>query len=304
MPDPHESDLIREATAIFLRLRDDPDNPALRVERDSFLARGEAERTAYAKMLRAWEATGPERLGKKPGSGTLSMALIALGLAAGGALAFEPLRVALLADIVTRHDTATRQLASGDRITLDASSAVINETGPNVGEDARMVTLMRGAAFFEVESGGRPFTVTAGEVRVEVVGTNFEVGRFEDGGIVTVTEGAVDVALDDRSYRLSAGERLIWSDDAGPQVTDVAVEDGASWRTGVLVADGLTLAQIADVLDRRLPGEVVVVGRALAGTSVVGTFDLADPSSAVALLAELTGARVTSIPYVMTIVSP
>jgi transmembrane sensor len=70
----------------------------------------------------------------------------------------------------------------------------------------------------------------------------------------------------------------------------------ASWRDDVLVADGLSFAQIAEILDRRIPGRVILTDDALGQQTIVGHFDLSDAQGTLDLLAELTGAKVTSVP--------
>lgn len=297
MPDARETQLIREATDIFLRLRDNPDDFGLQQERDDFLARGAAERSAYQKMLQAWKVTEPT---KKTGPTTLSSVVFAGLIIATGYFAFEPARTALLADLSSRSQTKTAQLASGDQVVIDAASALIDDT-----ENAdRHVTLLRGAAYFDVVSNSRPFVVSTGNIRVEVTGTSFEVGQLDDEEIVTVTEGAVDVTIGDLTRQLVAGNQLSWSDDDGVRVTDIDITRAVGWRENTLVADGMTFGQIVAILERRIPGEILIASSALAQTPVVGTFDLNDPDSSLDLLIALTGAKAASVPYVMTIIRP
>lgn len=297
MQDTQNTKLIRHATDIFLRLRDDPDNPTLQQERDDFLARGEAERAAYAKMLQVWHVTEP---GKKQGSSTLSTILIAALLVAGGHAVYDRLRLLMLADISTGYATTTAQLASGDQVILDATSAIADDT-----EGAtRSVSLLQGAAFFEVETDARPFIVTAGDLRVEVTGTAFEVGYFDDGGIVSVTEGSVEVSINGQSWQIAAGEQFNWDGESSARLDALDIANAASWREDTLVADGMTFSQIAVVLDRRLPGDILITSERLARTPIVGTFDLSDPTSSLELLTELTGASAKQVPYVLTVISP
>lgn len=297
MPDKIQSKLISEATSIFLRLRDDPENAELQAERDRFLAQGDAARQAYAKMLHAWQITD---VGKRPGPSAV-VAALAISLALAGAYwAYEPLRVALLSDVSTRHTTLTAVLGSGDGVILDAGTALVDQTD----EGVRAVNVLRGAAYFDVESEPRAFVVTVGEARIEVTGTTFEAGHREEGGVVTVTEGSVDVALGQQSWALSVGDQLTWSDAGDGRVARVDVDTSVGWRSDVLVADTMTLAEIADTLERRMPGEIVIASASLRERAIVGTFDLSDPHGTLRLLADLTGASVTVIPSVVTILRP
>ncbi|MEL6206227.1 MAG: FecR domain-containing protein [Pseudomonadota bacterium] len=297
MPDAHQAKLIREATALFLRLRDDPDNADLREERDLFLARGDAEREAYAKMLKAWQVT---ETGKPSGPSALMIIAALSALIAGGYCAYDPVRVAMMSDVSTRYSTLEASLASGETVMLDAGSALADETDGQT----RSSTLLKGTAFFDVETGERPFVVTAGEARVRATGTAFEAGHWTGGGRVTVTEGAVEVTFEEDIWQLQAGNELTWSEQTGVQLRTVDVDSSVGWRTDLLVADALTFADIAKVLERRLPGEIVITSAALRTRSIVGTFDLSDPNGTLALLADLTGAKIISIPSVVTVIRP
>lgn len=294
MSNPNQNRLIRQATEIFLRLRDDPDNLDLLREKDAFLRRGEAEKTAYKKVLSVWQATDT---GKKPSSPKpLLIAGITMALAVGSYWGYQPLRILLVADLSTQTAPAKMQLVSGDKIILDAGSAVTDNSDDNV----RHVTLLRGAAFFDVDRNGQTFVVSSGDLQIEVLGTSFEVDQRVNGSVVTVTKGAVRVSWDNMFWELSPGEQLVWDENAGARVRDIALEDIASWRENLLISDGLRLSQVVAALDRRLPGNIVIPNKELAALPIVGTFDLGDPKGSLHLLAELTDTRLFSLPFVTT----
>jgi transmembrane sensor len=82
------------------------------------------------------------------------------------------------------------------------------------------VDLAQGEAWFQVaKAPDRPFTVTAGRVRVQAVGTAFNVRRAGVGVDVVVTEGTVKV----------------WSEGAEPQLVKAGqrarLDDGVGWRS-------------------------------------------------------------------------
>jgi transmembrane sensor len=297
MQDSQEIQRIREATDIFLRLRDNPEDPKLLRERDRFLARGAPERAAYKKMLQVWSVTGAAKRAHRP---TIAPVLVAGVVAVAGYFTFAAHRYVFTADGYTRFETQAHVLETGDQIVLDAQSAFAN----NSGAEERHIRLLQGAAFFDVEPEARPFVVTAGDVRVEVTGTAFEVGSDDSGGVVSVEEGSVTVRINARSWDLRPGDRLRLTDEGAAQLTRFDPTRAASWRRDLLVSDGMTLAEIVDVLNRRLPGEIVVTHSALAATKIVGTFDLSEPRQSLDLLMELTGAQVISVPYVMAVIVP
>lgn len=110
----------------------------------------------------------------------------------------------------------TRRLPDGSMVRLNANTKVEISFTP----EYRRVNLLQGEAHFSVaKAPERPFRVYADDVRVQAVGTAFNVRLSDDEVDVLVTEGTVEVA---------------------PGLSD-ATEDAASWSTGDppnLVASG------------------------------------------------------------------
>ncbi|MEM8793571.1 MAG: FecR domain-containing protein [Pseudomonadota bacterium] len=288
-----DESLVREATRILLRLKEDPENDALLKERDAFLARGAAERAAYDEVLRAWKLTGGKRRPK-----TLYVFVLLGTLLASLYLASGPARIYLLADFRTGLERAAVTLDSGDRAEMDARSALVDETEG----DARRVTLLQGAAFFEVDTRERPFAVSVGSLTIRALGTAFETARIDDIVLVAVAEGEVEILTGVDRLTLEAGEQLRWSPKAGAAVD--AVEPGAiaAWRQDWLITDGLTFEQVADVIDRRLQSRIVILDDELAQSRILGGLDLGDPALALRTLAAAEGARVVTAPPFVSLI--
>lgn len=288
--------LTAEAADIFLRLREDPADPERQAERDSFLARGAPQREIYAQVARAWQGTGapPRRRIRLPAV-VLGLALVLSALALA-----DPARKFLLADVTTRHAGRQVALASGDTAVLDADTALTDTTEGA----ARQVGLLDGAALFDVARDGRAFVVSVGDLTVEVLGTTFETALIADAVTVGVRAGRVRVTDGGRTWTLGAGERLLWSPGGEAEITRIPPEDVAPWVQGRFVADGLSFAQVADVIDRRLPGRVMLGSADLAASRVSGTINLDDPDLALRALAATRGAQIISIPVLGKIILP
>jgi transmembrane sensor len=148
----------------------------------------------------------------------------------------------------------TVRLADGSRVELNTDTRLRTD----LGGERREVWLDAGEAFFEVtHDAARPFVVNAGSHRVTVLGTKFSVRRDGDQVQVSVLEGRV--RLDDRGRPSAAKADVLRAGaiartaDAGVlirQATPEHVEDGLSWRTGVLVFDQVTLAQAVSEFNR------------------------------------------------------
>ncbi|MEM6904265.1 MAG: FecR domain-containing protein [Pseudomonadota bacterium] len=287
MNDAEQERLLDEAATIFLQLRQNPDEIALIGERDAFLARGQAERRAYRTIVKAWSGAAPKRRSSK----LASIALLAAGL--GLAAVFGPsLHTAWRADFATGTEPDRVVLASGDGAELDADTALIDATDGS----SRVVELLEGAAFFSVETDRRPFAVTIGPVTAEALGTAFETAHIDGEIMVAVAEGVVAVRNQAQSWQIEAGERLLWSEGEGARIEEVSAQSIASWRTDRLLALGMTFAEVADVIDRRLPGRVVILEPSLGASRVTGGFDLRDPASALRALAASRDAEVIAAP--------
>lgn len=145
-------------------------------------------------------------------------------------------------------------LPDGSDVQLNAGSTLRHRRGftllPGVAAGVRSVRL-EGEAFFDVEPAGRPFEVQAGEVRVTVLGTRFNVRARASSGApvrVDVAEGRVRVEapLEDGGVELAAGQSVrVLSGSDGLVTESVSLERIASWLSGGLT---VTEERLADVV--------------------------------------------------------
>ncbi len=137
------------------------------------------------------------------------------------------------------HSATPLRLVAGAtaRVVTWADAQIVLEPGAAMtatGDAAHgaVVVLERGAASFEVEPrADRPaFSVVAGPVRVDVVGTSFRVARHGESAEVTVAEGTVRVVRDDEPAELlNAGER--WPETRTETETETEAETEADTET-------------------------------------------------------------------------
>lgn len=287
MDAPGKKPILEEAVRLFLQLEESPDDVSFQAERDAFLARGEAERAAYQKAIVGWQATGI-----KPRNNFTGIAILGVGLVLAAFFAAEPMRIALIADHSTGLEPSQNTLISGDVAYLDAGSAIVDDTEAE--HDVRSVEVLKGAAFFEVANDDRPFRVTLGDIRIDVVGTAFETAMLNDMLTVEVAEGIVNVASGAETWRLEAGDRFVWSQGNAVLITSIAATSIASWRQDQLAVENMPVTQVVDILDRRISGSVVIVGNDFGNKTISGNFDLSDPVGALNILAATQNARIVS----------
>lgn len=280
--------LMKEAAAIFLRLRDNPADSDALAMRDEFISRGEEESQVYDHLLKTWKASGVAK-----GPKTLKSILLVCCLLTGAtAFLYDPVRILFLADLSTNATPQQSKLQSGDMAYLDADTAIIDKTDG----EARDIEVLDGAVFFAVESDPRPFTVAVGDIAVTVLGTEFEVALVDAAVFVSVAEGKVDVSHNNQSWVLEAGNRFKLSENSGVVIEPHDPANTAGWRSDRLVVDGLTMGQAAAIIERRLTGPIVFTDNALRDTVVAGNVDLSDPLLALRILADTVGGRVYNAP--------
>lgn len=183
----------------------------------------------------------------------------------------------------------------------DGSVAVVNSASRlrvAFTRDRRDIELAEGEAWFEVaHNRNRPFTVHAGPVRVQAVGTAFDVRRRDGASEVTVTEGTVKLWSTDSEAEpvfVSAGNRARVSDIGGVELASLvpaAPDQTLAWRDGRIVLDDMTLAAAAAEFNR-YHAEQLVIDPSLADKQVVGWFRTDDLDGFATASAAMVGGRV------------
>ncbi len=157
--------------------------------------------------------------------------------------------------------TAVRTLPDGSTVELHGDTRLTYartfSSVPLLEAEQRVVQL-RGEAFFEVESGERPFIVQTPSVRVEVMGTAFSVrsraGEADDVH-VALDEGRLRVtgrtaAGTERTLRPGQAATL-GTDGTLTTVRDTSIERITAWRRGGFSVTARPLPDLAQALERR-----------------------------------------------------
>jgi transmembrane sensor len=315
-----EGDPLRgQAVDWLMRIHAQPDDADLRAALETWLAEAETHRIAYRSVERVWRLAGDLPAAAPAPAATVvefagarhphrtkgrAVGIATAALAACIALYFFPaLQLRLQADHLTGvAELRELRLEDGSVVALDAGSAVaVRYSGTR-----REVALLAGQAFFQVVSAPeRPFVVAAGDVRVSVTGTAFDVRSLEGGVTVAVQSGTVEVALD-RGDRLAAtltrGQRFSVGRDGQIAKSQVAPDDVGSWRERRLVVDGATLGEVVEELGRHHAGMIVLRDRTLADRRITGVFDLRRPVEALQAIVRTQHGSVTEItPYLLVV---
>jgi transmembrane sensor len=192
--------------------------------------------------------------------------------------------------------SVTTAMGQSESVDLPDGSRIVMNGGTTLALDRRYPRYARletGEALFEVRhNAADPFVVESGDVRLVDAGTAFNVLR--DGGSldVAVSEGVVIVNPKAENVRLPAGRRAsIAGTSASILVSDVPVDQVASWRSGRLSFSGTSLAQVAAALERSLGARISVVP-SIAARPFSGVVQIAGrDSAAVTSIAPVLGTR-------------
>lgn len=174
----------------------------------------------------------------------------------------------------------------------------------------RRVLLSRGEAFFSVaRDASRPFVVEAGERRIVVTGTQFDVLHSGEEVAVAVLEGHVRVehqqAADGAAgaaavgaepsraeVRLVAGQEAEFAPAAAPAVRrNEQVAQKTAWREGRIVLENAALGAALDEVGRYTSTRLVLADPQLRALSITGVFRTGDIDSVLFSLRELYGLR-------------
>jgi transmembrane sensor len=156
------------------------------------------------------------------------------------------------------------RLADGTQVELNTNTRLhADVTGAS-----RTVRLDAGEAYFDVvHDASRPFTVYAGNRRITDIGTKFSVFRNGDDVRVTVREGRVRVEVLDETGApvvAEAGHVVVTKGGETLVMTkpDRDIDDGLSWRSGMLTFNQQTLAEAAEQFNRYNERQIFVEGPA------------------------------------------
>ncbi len=303
-------------------LNDNPADGVLRQRHSQWLEQSDGNRRDWNDTLRVWQMldqTVPahveawdhqdntvvrlseRRPERRLGRRRFALVAAAAAIAAALAIAFLPGTIRQLgADVVTASgETRVLDLPDGSRLQLAPQSAVAFSF--NAGR--RQIELLRGKAWFDVVPvADQTFRVIAGDVKVTVLGTGFEVRRDGRAVSVAVEHGRVQVESAAASQTLGAGDVLRLDDVGQPIAETVSPELIASWRSGQLVAKDQTIREAAAVLNRYFDGWIVVADDDLGRQPLTGVYSLSNPRASLAAIARVQGATVREIsPWLLVI---
>ena len=143
----------------------------------------------------------------------------------------------------------TFTLADGTKVWMNAKSSL---RYPVAFQGKERVVYAEGEIYLEVARDEKhPFFVMLNGMKVEVLGTSFNVNSYADENYteVTLVEGHVAAYVDDKSYDLLPSRSV--------DIRTVNVNDYIAWKKGQYVFKGRSLEEVAKVLERWYDMEII-----------------------------------------------
>jgi transmembrane sensor len=176
--------------------------------------------------------------------------------------------------------TVPVELSDGSKVFLNSSSSI--KFPENFTESQREV-LFFGEAFFEITPDAlHPFIIEAGETRIKVLGTSFNVKAYPENGTIEVVVNSGKVlfyAVNKKEEPIEEvilvkGEKGIF--DRNSKKISRLINDEPnylSWKTGILVFNGTTLDKVFSVVGKKYGVNFNVNNKELCQLKLTATFD-------------------------------
>lgn len=182
-------------------------------------------------------------------------------------------------------------LEDGTQVTLNCGSTL--SYAAHFAADKREVFL-EGEAFFDVKHDDKkPFLVHTSRVKVQVLGTSFNVRSYakDARAAVSVATGKVGVNGNKAAttYMLLPGDLLSYSRNNEVRSAKVSTEDIMAWQKGILVFHLETIREIVPVLERYYGVDITVHQHFSQHKQVTASFNNKTLPEVLEILAQTSG---------------
>jgi transmembrane sensor len=142
----------------------------------------------------------------------------------------------------------------------------------------------------------RSVVVTAGRGKLRADVARFDIRRADTEVCVTCISGLVLVEHPRRRSILSASEQLIYNDCDLRVLARVDTNAVTAWRRGLLVFNGVPLAQVIDEINRYRPGKIILRNAELGRRLVQARFSIATLHDVGGMISSTYGVHMTKLP--------
>ena len=150
----------------------------------------------------------------------------------------------------------------------------------------REISLLKGEVYFDVaKDRTRPFVVNTGNGEVKAIGTAFNINRYADKTIVTVTEGTVAVRniqqneMSSKPSYVSPNQKIVIDESGLGRILATSRGENIEWMSNTVVFDDMPLPVALAEIGRYLPFDIRLIDPSLSQVKVSGTFSLGSPQA-------------------------
>lgn len=321
----HRSALHKEAQHWLLRLTSGTATTYDARAFEHWCGQSRAHVEAFAETRRLWENLGPAAQALMAREQAASNRVTALprrdprmsrraflgaAIAASAALVVvhPPLQLwPSLSDMVADYRTATgeqREVDLGHGIVVQMNTQTAMNLRKSQGRVVGIELLGGEIQVKATATATGPIAVLAGGGRIDVaVQAKCNVRCYAADVQVTGLDGATTLLYKGRSAVLSTAQQADFGNGQFGQVVPADIEMTMAWRRRVLIFDGQSLSQVVEEINRYRPGKIILANDTLAARKVQARFSLNQLADVAALIQDAYGAKVTSLPGGIVILS-
>ncbi|MHC1781092.1 MAG: FecR family protein [Bacteroidales bacterium] len=181
-------------------------------------------------------------------------------------------------------------LSDGTKVYLNSNSYI--KYPVSFEKDKREVTIS-GRAYFDVSKSKIPFIVNTTDMKIEVLGTSFDVESTKMGNTTSVilVEGSVKISTEGLTKIIEPNERIILNhENRNISISNVDAKTLTLWKDGILVLRDNSINEIVDALCSWYGVEIINNTSISENDKFNGRFDREDLKSAMETIA--LGAKV------------
>lgn len=195
-----------------------------------------------------------------------------------------------------------REVTLEDGSLLQLNGATSLDWDANV-DGVRRVRLYRGQADFQVAAdASHPFIIEAGDARIRVTGTRFDVNLLGDQVLLAVSEGHVQVSDAEGTERaVQAGQQIAWRAGHLQELQALDAARALAWQRGRLVFRDRPLPEVFEELQRQQAQRVLFLDATARELKVTGVFALNDPQAVLRAIETALPVKLTRLPGVLLV---
>lgn len=189
--------------------------------------------------------------------------------------------------VIPYGKTSEVLLPDGSRVWLNAGSRLIY---PEFFPDKTREVFLSGEAFFNVRhDAGRPFVVKTADIRVNVLGTQFNLSAYSGDQVIetVLTEGKIKISQNNaglfaESMEISPGQLAAYSkENHSFMLSEVDIENHTLWKEGLMKFESTDLSRIVKKLERYYNIRFRYQDPLLGGIKISGKLELNERCDAV-----------------------